>query len=78
MAAMAFYFGRCPCGGDYEIRETEINISARSAKLEGVLQGVCPQCGGRAYKLDTLRRIESVMRDERVDPVANAGTDAHR
>ncbi len=71
---MSFDFGRCPCGGgEYRQQEVEVNLHARSLKLEGIIQGVCSSCGGRVYKLDTLWRIEALMRDETVDPVANQG-----
>ena len=72
---MAFHFGKCPCGGgDYLPTEVSVNFNDRSLKLEGVPQGACQACGSRVYKLDTLRRVEAVMREEHADPLAS-GTD---
>ena len=70
---MSFQFGRCPCGGgEYSQREVPITFHSGSLKLEGVVQGVCQVCGSRVYKLDTLWRVEALMRQERSDPLARA------
>ena len=69
---MAFHFGKCPCReGDYVPKEVDVNFYDRSLKLEGVPQGACQACGSRVYKLDTLRRIEGVMRKVHADPLAS-------
>jgi hypothetical protein len=68
---MAFHFGKCPCGGgDYVPKEVDVKFNDQSLNLEGVLQGACETCGSRVYKLDTLRRIEAVMRKVHADPLA--------
>jgi YgiT-type zinc finger domain-containing protein len=70
---MGFQFGNCPCGGgEYQQKEVDVTFTSRSLKLEGVVQGFCSACGARVYKLDTLWRIEAVMREERADPIASA------
>ena len=58
-------FGRCPCGGTYELRFVEVRatVAGELKVLEQVPQGVCPNCTGRVYKPETLEFIEaSLMR----------------
>lgn len=65
----AFEWGQCPCGGRYENRFVEVNmtVDGRKVTLSDVPQGACPNCGSRVYKAETLARIESAMRNEPVD-----------
>ena len=74
---MAVDFGKCPCGGGpYQERTVEVRSTTAGLKFEmtDVPQGACDVCGSRVYKLDTLRRIETVMRAEPGDPAVR-GTD---
>lgn len=61
--------GKCPCGGDYESREVEVNMTVhgKAVVLSGVPQGVCPNCASRVYKLQVLEYIECAMRGEQAD-----------
>jgi YgiT-type zinc finger domain-containing protein len=65
----AFEWGRCPCGGQYEHRLIEVNmtVEGRRITLTDVPQGACPICGSRVYKAETLARIEGVMKNETLD-----------
>lgn len=65
----AFEWGRCPCGGQYENRLVEVNmtIDGKRVTLTDVTQGACPNCGSRVYKAETLARIEGVMKHEPLD-----------
>ena len=62
-------WGRCPCRGQYEDRRVEVNmtVEGRRVTLKDVPQGVCPDCGSRVYKAETLARIEATMKNEPLD-----------
>ena len=62
-------YGRCPCKGVYENRfvEVRMTVNAKVVVLTNVPQGVCPMCGSRVYKPETLERLESLMKGGRVD-----------
>ena len=71
---MAIDFGKCPCGGGpYQQKTVEVRstMPERRFELTNVPQGACEACGSRVYKLDTLRRIEAVMRGDRTDPAVS-------
>jgi len=55
-------FGRCPCDHDYANRVVEVKLASMTSPLSDVPQGACPACGGRVYKVETLRRIEALFR----------------
>jgi YgiT-type zinc finger domain-containing protein len=65
----AFDWGGCPCGGRYEHRLVEVNmtVDGRRITLTDVPQGACPNCGSRVYKAEMLARIEGVMKNESLD-----------
>ena len=69
MQSAASAWGRCPCGGTYEQRVVEINmtVEGKPVKLTDVLQGACPNCGSRVYKAEMLARIEAVLKNEPLD-----------
>jgi hypothetical protein len=54
----------CPCGGSYEDRLVEVNMTVNEERqvLTDVEQRACPSCGSRVYSPATLERIESLMR----------------
>ena len=56
-------FGSCPCGGVYEQNVVEVKLSpgGRTVSLSDVLQGRCPVCDSRVYKVATLEGIEALM-----------------
>jgi YgiT-type zinc finger domain-containing protein len=58
----AYEFGRCLCGGSYELRLVEVAFHDRDVVLTEVPQGHCPGCGSRIFKagvLDCLDRLHS-------------------
>jgi len=63
---------RCPCGGTYEPRNIEIRLTPRGSSeavvLEPILQGACPLCGSRVYRVSDLHRIEATMKAWGVPP----------
>jgi YgiT-type zinc finger domain-containing protein len=61
-------YGRCPCGGAYEQRfvEVRMTVASKIVVLTDVPQGACPSCGSRVYKAETLERIESLMKANKV------------
>ena len=61
-------YGRCPCSGQYEQRFVEVRMTVKEkvVVLTDVPQGACPNCGSRVYKAETLERIESLMKSERI------------
>jgi YgiT-type zinc finger domain-containing protein len=61
-------YGRCPCGGQYENRAVEVRmtVNEKIVVLTDVPQGACPNCGSRVYKAETLERIESLMKADKV------------
>jgi YgiT-type zinc finger domain-containing protein len=65
----SFEWGRCPCGGIFEHKLVEINmtVDGRGVKLTDVPQGVCPTCGSRVYKAEALARVEGTLRNEALD-----------
>jgi YgiT-type zinc finger domain-containing protein len=65
----AFEWGVCPCGGRYENRLVEVNMTVEGQKvtLTDVPQGACPNCGSRVYKAEMLARIEGAMKNEPLD-----------
>ena len=65
----AFDWGRCPCGGTYEHRliEVRMTVAAEPVTLSNVPQGVCPSCGSRVYKAESIGRVEETMKGERLD-----------
>ena len=59
-------YGRCPCGGQYETRLVEVNMTTASAEdihLERIGQGRCPRCGSRVYKAVVLADLEALRHD---------------
>jgi YgiT-type zinc finger domain-containing protein len=62
-------WGRCPCGGTFEHKLVEIKMTVEGSvvTLTDVPQGVCPSCGSRVYKAETLTRVESTLRNEPLD-----------
>lgn len=62
-------YGRCPCTGTYQSRfvEVRMTVNGKVVVLTNVPQGVCPMCGSRVYKPETLERLESLMKGTRVD-----------
>jgi hypothetical protein len=56
---------KCPCGGGYERSLVQIRMAAKEPPvvLEGIPQGVCPNCGGRVYDAATLDLIEAFMHE---------------
>jgi hypothetical protein len=73
MTQPAAFWGRCPCGGTYEQRVVEVNMSVegKPVKLTDVLQGACPNCGSRVYKAEMLARIEATMKNVSLDQRLN-------
>jgi hypothetical protein len=69
LRSAASQWGRCPCGGTYEQRVVDVNmtVDGKPVKLTDVLQGACPVCGSRVYKAEMLARIEAVMKSESLD-----------
>ena len=65
----AYEWGSCPCGGRYEHRPVEVDMTVAGQRitLTDVAQGGCPNCGSRVYKAETLARIEGVMKHELFD-----------
>jgi hypothetical protein len=76
--SLAYQWGRCPCGGEYEQRlvEVRMTVEGKPVRLSDVFQASCPTCGSRVYKAAQLARIEGMMKSERLDrtPIA-LGTD---
>lgn len=66
---MAITYGQCPCGGTYEQRWVEVNmtVATQPVVIESVPQGACPVCAGRVYKAADLAAIESRMKGTPVD-----------
>jgi hypothetical protein len=56
-------FGACPCGGQYDDREVDVQmtVSGEEITLEAVRQGACPLCGSLVYKPHVLERLEAVL-----------------
>jgi len=73
VSARATAYGRCPCGGSYELRPVEVRMQVDSEMvvLTDVPQGACPQCGGRVYKADILEALE-VIRCRGAEPHSGA------
>jgi rRNA maturation endonuclease Nob1 len=44
-----------------------MTVEGRRVTLKDVPQGVCPDCGSRVYKAETLARIEATMKNEPLD-----------
>jgi len=64
------YYGRCPCGGEYDNREVTVRMTIGDEPVEftNVSQGACPTCSSRVYKALELMAIEDVysrMRESR-------------
>lgn len=64
-------WGSCPCGGHYEHRTVEVNMTVGDSRitLSDVPQGACPRCGSRVYKSEHLVRVEATLYGEPLDPV---------
>ena len=56
-------YGRCPCGGEYELRFVEVRMTVDDEPivLTDIPQGACPECGSRVYKAVALEGIEALM-----------------
>jgi hypothetical protein len=63
-------YGTCPCLGRFEKRTVDVRMTLadKLVVLSGVSQGVCPLCGSRVYKAETLERIESLMKQGDPNP----------
>jgi hypothetical protein len=61
-------YGRCPCGGVYEPRKVQVNMTNRAEEvhLPDVAQGCCPRCGSRIYKAVVLELLEALSLDRPV------------
>jgi YgiT-type zinc finger domain-containing protein len=57
-------FGRCPCGGQYDARTVQVQITVDGEQflLDDVPQGACPSCGSRVYKAYVLEELEAMHR----------------
>ena len=69
LVSQALQYGTCPCGGEYENRYVEINMTVEGGaiKFRDESQGACPKCGSRVYKAEMLERIEATMNAEKLD-----------
>lgn len=57
-------YGRCPCGGQYETRLVEVNMStaasAEDIHIERIGQGRCTRCDSRVYKAAVVVDLEAL------------------
>jgi hypothetical protein len=67
-------FGTCACGGSFEGQVVAITAARtgrrRAARLLEVEEGVCPICGSRVYKTQSLQSVEAAFRALQLSPVA--------
>ena len=61
-------YGRCPCGGAYQLRKVAVHMTDRAEEvhLSDVAQGYCPACGSIVYKAVMLEVLEALFLEQPV------------
>lgn len=74
METLGSRFGTCACGGAFEGQVVAITAARagrrKAARLLELEEGVCPVCGSRVYKAQSLRSVEAAFRTLQLSPVA--------
>ena len=74
METLGSRFGTCACGGSFEGQVVAITAPRagrrKAAHLLEVEEGVCPICGSRVYKAQSLQTVEAAFRLLQLSPLA--------